>query len=159
MSVWVYPGSFDPVTLGHMDIIRRASVLCDKLVVAALHNTSKNSRFTLQERTDMLRTCTQGMPNVQVESFGGLLVDFAHQIGAQALIKGVRNGTDFDLELQLAFLNARIGGDLETVFLPTGAQYAWISSTYAREIATLGGDLRALLPSQIIDFVKANINR
>ena len=134
----VYPGSFDPVTFGHLDIIERSSKMVDELVVGVLHNSAKNSLFSLEERVNMIREMTKDLPNVRVESFDGLLVDYMSQIEASIIIRGLRAVTDFEYELQLAQINHVQKEDIETVFLITNLKYSYLSSTIVKEFASHG---------------------
>jgi len=137
----VYPGTFDPITLGHQDLIRRAAGLFDTVIVAVAAAHHKKTMFSLQERLDTVRDAIGQYPNVQVESFTGLVRDFAVDHGAKAMLRGVRSVTDFDFENQLAGMNRALAPDVETVFLTPDARYQHISSTLVREIATLKGDV------------------
>lgn len=136
----VYPGTFDPITLGHEDMIRRASTLFGEVVVGVAMAHHKKTMFTLQERMDMARAVFSDVPNVRVESFDGLVRDFVKQQGAKVMVRGLRSGTDFDYEFQLAGMNKHLLPEAETMFLTPSAETMFISSTLVREIATLGGD-------------------
>ena len=151
MRIAIYPGSFDPVTLGHLDIIRRASGLFDRLIVAVMHNQNKKPVFSVEERMEMLRRTTAGLPNVEIESFGGLLADYAREKGAHILLKGVRNPTDWDMELQMARINQGILPQLETLLMPASAEYEHFSSTMAREMIHYGQPLEKYLPAPIAE--------
>ncbi len=137
----VYPGTFDPMTLGHIDVVRRATQLFDRIIVAVAVGHHKKTLFTLQERMDMARELVQAYPQVSVESFAGLMRDFVVARGAKAMIRGLRAVTDFDYEFQLAGMNRSLMPDVETVFLTPSDKYQFISSTFVREIATLGGEV------------------
>ena len=141
MSKAIYPGSFDPVTLGHMDIIKRASSLFDRLIIAVLNNRAKTPLFSVEERVKMLEEVTKDLPNVEVKSFGGMTVDFARECGANALVRGLRAITDFEYELQIAQLNRVMDPDIDTVFLTTNLKYAYLSSSSVKEVAAYGGDI------------------
>lgn len=141
MGIAVYPGSFDPVTYGHLDIIKRAAKLTDKLVVGILNNHAKKNLFTVEERIDMLRMVTKDIDNVEIKYFDGLLVEFAKNNGANAIIRGLRAITDFDYELQMAQTNRALYEEVDTVFIPTSIEYSFLSSSTVREIAYLGGDV------------------
>ena len=141
MKCAVYPGSFDPVTLGHMDIIKRASSLFDRLIIAVLNNRAKTPLFSVEERVKMLEEVTKDLPNVEVKSFGGMTVDFARECGANALVRGLRAITDFEYELQIAELNRVMDPDIDTVFLTTNLKYAYLSSSSVKEVAAYGGDI------------------
>jgi pantetheine-phosphate adenylyltransferase len=144
----VSPGSFDPVTNGHLDIIDRASRLYDELIVAVLINQSKSGLFTVPERLDMLREVTKGYPNVRVETFQGLLVDFCRAQGASVVVKGLRAVSDFDYELQMAQMNSGLAG-VETLFMPTNPLYSFLSSSLIKDVAKWGGDVSAHVPPAV----------
>ena len=154
----VYPGSFDPITFGHLDIIERSAKMVDELVVGVLHNSAKNSLFSLEERVNMIREMTKDIPNVRVESFDGLLVDYMSQIGANIIIRGLRAVTDFEYELQLAQINHVQNEEIETVFLITNLKYSYLSSTIVKEIASYGGDISKFVPVELIDRIYAKYN-
>jgi len=141
------PGSFDPVTRGHLDIIERAARLFDEVVVAVGNNSKKHGLFSPGERVEILTDACSAWPSVSVSVFDGLLVDFCAEHGITAMVKGLRSATDFDYELQMAQMNAALSG-IETVFLPTAPQWAYVSSSLVREVATLGGDVARFLPSE-----------
>jgi pantetheine-phosphate adenylyltransferase len=145
----IYPGSFDPPTYGHLDVISRASRLFDRVVVAVLTNTSKQSSFSVEERVTMMRELLAEHASVDVDGFQGLLVDYARRREAVAIVRGIRNGTDFDYEQQMAGMNRHLDGAIETVFLAPSAAHAHISSTLVREIAALGGSVRGLVPPAV----------
>ncbi|GAA2363803.1 MULTISPECIES: pantetheine-phosphate adenylyltransferase [Nonomuraea] len=144
----VCPGSFDPITNGHLDIIGRAARLYDEVTVAVLINVEKKSLFTVEERIDILTTVTKDYPNVRVEKFHGLLVDFCRQNDIPAIVKGIRVVSDFDYELQMAQLNYRLSG-VETLFMPTNPEYSFLSSSRVKEIARYGGDVSGLVPDLV----------
>ena len=144
----VCPGSFDPVTLGHLDIIGRASDLYDEVVVAVGMNASKNRMFTFEERTDMLREATAEFGNVSVDSFDGLIVDFCKAHDIQVIVKGLRAISDFDYELQMAQMNHGLAG-VETMFMTTNPLYSFLSSSLVKEVATYGGDVSGLVPEAV----------
>ena len=152
------PGSFDPITFGHLDIIERSAKMVDELVVGVLHNSAKNSLFSLEERVNMIREMTKDIPNVRVESFDGLLVDYMSQIGANIIIRGLRAVTDFEYELQLAQINHVQNEEIETVFLITNLKYSYLSSTIVKEIASYGGDISKFVPVELIDRIYAKYN-
>lgn len=141
MSISIYPGSFDPVTLGHIDIIKRAAKMTDLLIVGVLKNSAKRGLFTIEEREEMLREVTKDIPNVEIKSFDGLLVDFAKANNANTIVRGLRAITDFDYELQMAQTNRALYEDADTIFIPTSIEYSFLSSTTVREIASLNGDI------------------
>ena len=147
MSTALCPGSFDPVTLGHIDIIERASRHFDEIVVAVIRNPQKTqSLFTLEERQEMLRECTAHLTNIRIEFFKGLLVEFAREHGANAIVKGLRAVSDFDYELQMAQMNQRLSG-IDTFFLSTSPNYSFLSSSLVREVARYGGDVTSMVPA------------
>jgi pantetheine-phosphate adenylyltransferase len=152
MTKVVCPGSFDPVTNGHLDIVQRASRLFDEVVVAVLVNESKAGLFSLEERLDMLSRATSDLPNVTVASFQGLLVDFCVDNGVSAIVKGLRAVSDFDYELQMAQMNGSLT-DVDTVFIPTSPEYSFLASSLVKEVAKGGGDVSRLVP----DFVLAQM--
>ena len=145
----VCPGSFDPVTNGHLDIIGRAAALFDEVTVAVLINKNKASLFTVAERMDMLVEVTAQWPNVRIDSFYGLLVDFCRERDIPAIVKGLRAVSDFDYELQMAQMNHRLAG-VETLFVPTSATYSYLSSSLVKEVATHGGDVSSLVPDLVV---------
>ncbi|HVK29397.1 MAG TPA: pantetheine-phosphate adenylyltransferase [Nocardioides sp.] len=148
MTRAVCPGSFDPVTNGHVDIFRRASALFDELVVATGTNISKSRLFDPEERLEMLREACADLPNVTVMGFTGLIVDFCREIDAQAIVKGLRGGNDYEYELPMAQMNAHLTG-VETVFVPTTASLGYVSSSLVKEVASLGGDISGLVPPAV----------
>jgi pantetheine-phosphate adenylyltransferase len=148
MTRAVCPGSFDPVTNGHLDIIRRAAAIFDDLVVATGANPSKSRLFDPDARLEMLREVCADLPNVTVMGFTGLIVDFCREIDAQAIVKGLRGGNDYEYELPMAQMNSHLTG-VETVFVPTNASWGYVSSSLVKEVATLGGDVSALVPPAV----------
>lgn len=149
----VYPGSFDPLTLGHLDIIRRSAGIVDELVVSVLHNSAKNSLFSTDERVSMIKEVTQDIPNVKVATFDGLLVDYVKEIDASLIIRGLRAVTDFEYELQLTQTNHILNPEVETIFLTTNLQYSYLSSTIVKEIASYGGDISQFVPPEFIERI------
>lgn len=158
MSVAIYPGSFDPVTLGHYDIIRRSAVMFDQVIIGVLNNTSKKPLFSLEERVNMLQDTVSDLPNVSVEAFNGLLVEFVKQKQTNIIIRGLRALTDFDLEMQMAQSNRMVAPDVDTVFLSTSLEYSYLSSSIVKEYARYGVDLKEFVPecviSKLIDKMK-----
>lgn len=154
MRIAVYPGSFDPITNGHLDVIKRAAKLYDKVIVVVLKNSSKSPLFSVEERIEMIKISTSELNNVSVDSFTGLLVDFAKQNDATVIIKGLRTVQDFEYELQMALLNKALNPEYETVFLMTDTKYSYISSSMVKEVARLKGDLNGFVPLQIVDKIK-----
>jgi pantetheine-phosphate adenylyltransferase len=145
----IYPGSFDPVTNGHLDLIERASKLFGRLVVTVARNAEKAPMFTLKERVEMLREATQPFPNVEVDTFDGLLVDYARKLGARVLLRGIRAVSDYEYELQMALMNRRLEPQLETVFMLPAVEYSFLSSHLVRELAVFGGPLTGLVPPAV----------
>lgn len=161
MKKAIYPGSFDPLTLGHLDIIQRSAKIVDELVVGVLHNSAKNSLFSLDERVSMIKEITKDIPNVTVSSFDGLLVNHMKEIDATIIIRGLRAVTDFEYELQIAQSNHVQSPEVETIFLTTSLQYSYLSSTIVKEFASYGGDISKFVPAEFIDriYAKYNIER
>lgn len=155
----IYPGSFDPVTLGHWDLIKRAAKLVDRLVVAVLHNPSKSAAFSVEERVAMLEELTAALPRVEVTSFNGLLVDFAKVQEAQVIVRGVRAFSDFEYEFQMALMNRKLAPDLETVFLMPKENYSAVSSRLVREIGSMGGNLSDLVPEVLRARIAERLRR
>ena len=153
MKTAVYPGTFDPVTYGHLDVILRASKLFDRVIVGDLHNSSKSPLFSVEERVNILKKATQDIPNVEVRSFGGLAVDFAKECQAHTIVRGLRAITDFEYELQMAQTNRVLEPEVDTTFLITSLEYAYLSSTVVKEVAAFGGDIHKFVP----DFVEKEI--
>jgi pantetheine-phosphate adenylyltransferase len=151
MKIAIYPGSFDPTTNGHMDIIMRASSFVDKLIVGVLENPSKTPVFTTDERVEQLKLLTADMPNVEVMTFSGLTVDFARSIGASLIIRGLRAVTDFEYEFQMALTNRNLAGEIETLFIPTSSHCLYLSSSMVKEIALFGGNIDDKVPAIIRD--------
>jgi pantetheine-phosphate adenylyltransferase len=145
----VYPGSFDPVTNGHIDLIERSAALFDKVVVAILRNAEKTPLFTIEERAEMLELVVRDLPNVTVTSFAGLLVDFVEEIDASVIIRGIRAISDYEYELQMALMNRRLSSRIETVFLLPAEAYSFLSSRLVKEIAQLGGSIKDLVPADV----------
>lgn len=155
MKIGVYPGSFDPPTMGHLDIIRRAAGLFDQLIVSPMVNSSKKSNFTMEEKTYFLRRITADLPNVEVESFSGLLADYVRERNACAIVKGLRAVSDFEYEFQMALANKKLNRELDTVFLMTSQEYLYLSSTIVRDIARHGGDITGFVPEEIcVDVIR-----
>ena len=155
MNRAIYPGSFDPITFGHLDIIKRASKLCDELIIGVLNNKQKNPLFSIDERVNMIKELTENLGNVKVECFEGLLVDFAKKKNAQVIIRGLRAVTDFENEIQLAQSNKVQYPELETLFMTTSLKYSYLSSTVAKEFASYGGDISLFVPKEIIPLIEA----
>lgn len=155
MKTAVYPGSFDPVTSGHLNIIRRAANIFDKLIVCVMVNAGKNPMFTLEEREAFIRRITVDLPNVEVDCSNELLADYAKRKGSCVIVKGLRAGSDFENEFQMALVNRKINPDLDTMFLTADSQYMYLSSSMVKELGKYGADLSDFLPEEIIpDFQK-----
>ncbi len=152
----VCPGSFDPVTNGHIDIVSRASGLFDEVTVAVLINKSKRSLFSVEERIDMLTEVCADFPNVKIDAFHGLLVDFCQERGIHAIVKGLRAVSDFDYELQMAQMNSSLA-PVETVFVPTSPEYSFLASSLVKEVATFGGDVSPLVPPRVLERLTARL--
>ena len=150
----IYPGSFDPPTYGHLDIIERASRLCDELIIGVLKNSAKTPLFSVNERVNMLKVTTSDIKNVRVMSFQGLTVDFARQNKASIIVRGLRALTDFDYELQLSQINKTLCEDIETIFLSTNLKYSFLSSSTVKEVASYRADISGLVPPYIQDLVE-----
>ncbi|GLB26198.1 phosphopantetheine adenylyltransferase [Lacrimispora xylanolytica] len=145
----VYPGSFDPVTFGHLDIIERSARMSDHLIIGVLNNNSKTPLFSVEERVNMLKSLTRDLKNVEVTAFGGLLVDFVRANQADAVVRGLRAVTDFEYELQIAQTNRVIAPEVDTVFLTTNLKYSYLSSSIVKEIAAFGGEINAFVPEEV----------
>ena len=154
MRIAVYPGSFDPITNGHLDIIERASRVYEKLVVGVLSNASKTPLFSAVKRVEMIRLVTKHLDNVEVDTFTGLLVDFAASKNATVIVKGLRTVADFEYEFQMALLNKALNPEYETMFMMTNTKYSYISSSMVKELAGFHGDLTGLVPCEIIETIE-----
>ncbi|HOC92091.1 MAG TPA: pantetheine-phosphate adenylyltransferase [bacterium] len=150
MNIAAYPGSFDPITNGHMDIVQRSASVFDELIVAISNNPSKKHLFSIQERLEIAKELTKGIANVKVESFDTLLVDYVKACGAKAVVRGLRAVTDFEMEFQMALVNKRLAPNVETVFLVTSTEHSFISSSIIKEVASFGGDVSSLV-SPLVD--------
>ena len=155
MKIAIYPGSFDPVTIGHLNIIQRCANIFDKLIVCVMVNAGKNPMFTLEERKELIRRITEDLPNVEVDSSSELLADYARRRGSCVIVKGLRAGSDFENEFQMALINKKINPELDTMFLTAESQYMYLSSSMVKELGSYGVDLSDFLPEEIIpDFQK-----
>ena len=153
MKIAIYPGSFDPVTIGHLNIIQRSANIFDKLIVCVMVNAGKNPMFSLEERVDLIRRVTADIPNVEVDSSSELLADYAKRRGNCVIVKGLRAGSDFENEFQMALINRKLNPDLDTMFLTSEHQFTYLSSSTVKELGSYGVDLSDFLPEQIIpDF-------
>ena len=155
----LYPGSFDPVTYGHLDIIRRSCELSDELIVGVLNNKAKTPLFSIEERVRMLKVVTKDMPKVEIVPFEGLLVDFAKELSAKVVVRGLRAVTDFEYELQMSQTNHKLLPELETVFLTTNLEYSYLSSTVVKEVAAFGGDISQFVPETIEKKIQEKIKK
>ena len=153
----IYPGSFDPATFGHLDVIRRAAELFDEVIVGVLMNSEKSPLFSVEERVNILKKVTADIPNVKIETFSGLSVNFARNCDAKVIIRGLRAITDFEYELQMAQTNRVLAPDVDTVFLTTSLEYAYVSSTIMKEVARFGGDLAKFAPPEIIQALHSKM--
>ncbi len=153
----IYPGSFDPLTNGHLDLIERGAKIFDELIVAILRNPEKEPLFSLEERLEMIRAMTRGHENVRVDSFDGLMVDYALNVGATAVLRGIRAISDYEYELQMALMNRKLEPRLETVFMMPAETYSYLSSRLVREVATLGGSVRGLVPELVEKKLRAKL--
>ena len=161
MTTAIYPGSFDPVTYGHLDIIKRAAKISDRLVVGVLRNSEKIPMFSEQERVEMIRECIEalGLQNVEVKTFSGLTVDFARSLGASFLVRGLRAVTDFEYELQLSQINQKLDSEIDTVFFTTNLKYAYLSSSIVKEISRYRGDISEFVPESILGEISERLKK
>lgn len=159
MKTAIYPGSFDPVTLGHLDVIERACALFDRLVVVVMHNQTKTPMFTTEERQAFLRRVTAHLPNVEVDAADSLLAEYARQCGACTIVKGLRAVSDFEYEFQMALANRKLNPDLDTAFLMTSAEYMYLSSSIVKDIATHGGAITGLVSPELEEEVLKRIRK
>ena len=150
----IYPGTFDPLTNGHIDIIKRGLKLFDKVIVAILHNPQKKTMFTVEERKELIKKSLAGVQHIEVDSFGGLLVDYAVKRDAQAILRGMRAVSDFEYEFQLALMNRRLNREVQTVFLMTGLRWIFTSSSIIKEAASFGGDIESMVPKIVNQRLK-----
>lgn len=154
----IYPGSFDPITNGHLDIITRGSKLFDKLIVGVLVNIDKQGLFSIDERVNLIKKVTAHLPNVEVMSFNGLLVNLAKKHDARIILKGLRAVSDFEYEFQMALMNSQLDSDIETLFMMTSAEYSYLSSSSVKQVAKFGGNISGLVPDEIMNNVIEKIN-
>lgn len=159
MKICVYPGSFDPITNGHLDIIERASGLFDKLIVGVLINTSKSPLFTVEERIHFIKESCTHLDNIEVDSFEGLLIDFMKQKNATTIIKGLRAVSDFEYEFQMALMNRKLNPKIETIFMMTNSEYSYLSSSLVKEVARFGGCIKGLIPGVVEKEIFKKYNR
>jgi pantetheine-phosphate adenylyltransferase len=159
MRTVIYPGSFDPLTNGHLDVIQRATKLFDKVIVAVAQNDSKNPLFTLAERTALAKEATTHLPQVEVDSFDGLLVNYVESCGGQAVVRGLRAISDFEFEFQLALMNRKLNERVETIFMMPKDTYTFLSSRIVKEIARLGGDVSSFVPAHVQTALKTKLSK
>lgn len=155
----LYPGTFDPPTNGHVDLIERGSKIFDRVTVAILNNPVKNPLFTVEERVEMLREATRALGNVTVATFDGMMVDFARQIGAKVVLRGIRAISDYEHEFQMALMNRRLAPDLETVFLQPAGRYSFVSSRMVKEVVSFGGKADGLVPASVLKRLKNRVKQ
>jgi pantetheine-phosphate adenylyltransferase len=154
----IYPGTFDPPTNGHLDLIERGAKIFDHLVVAILRNSAKDPLFTVEERVEMLKEVTAGIDNVSVATFNGLMVEFARRQGASAALRGIRAISDYEFEFQMALMNRRLAPEIETVFLQPAGRFSFVSSRLVKEVVSLDGDVTGLLPPNVLERLRARLN-
>jgi len=154
MKTAVYPGSFDPITNGHLDIIERMAKLFNQVIVAVIRNPEKTPHFSLEDRIEMLKLSVKDFKNIRVDSFDGLLVEYVRKQKAQAIVRGLRAVSDFDYEFQMALTNRRMAPEIETIFLMTDYRYSYLSSSFVKQIANLGGDVSGLVPAPVVKRLK-----
>jgi pantetheine-phosphate adenylyltransferase len=159
MSTSVYPGSFDPITNGHLDVIKRGTKVFDKVVVAVGDNPAKKALFTKDERVEMIREVTKSFKNVEVEGFDGLVVDYVHKRKATVILRGIRTISDFEYEYQMALTNRTFAQDIETVFVMAHEEYSFVSSRFIKEAASMGGDVSSFLPKEVEKRLKAKFKK
>ena len=159
MKIGIYPGSFDPITKGHLDIIERASRVVDELVIGVLNNSEKRPMFSAEERVSLIKEAVCFLPNVRVEAFDGLTVDFAKQNNANILVRGLRAVTDFEYELQIAQMNHKMNSSLDTIFFTTSVEYSYLSSSIVKEIAKYNGDISPFVPQNVVKAMHDKYNQ
>ncbi|HAT4315099.1 TPA: pantetheine-phosphate adenylyltransferase [Clostridium perfringens] len=157
MRVGVYPGSFDPITKGHLDLIERATSKFDKVIVAVLININKKGMFSIEERVNLIEKCVAKYNNVEVKSFNGLLIDFVRKEKADVIIKGLRSVTDFEYEFQMALMNRELANEVETVFMVTSPNYSYISSSAIKQVASFNGEIKNFVPKEIVEDLEERI--
>lgn len=158
MIIALVPGSFDPPTKGHLDVVERCTGIFDEVVVGVVHNPSKSAMFSAEERVALLEECCEPWPNVRVAAFEGLLVDFAAEVGAKTVVKGLRAVTDFDYEIQMSQMNRHLSGSVVSLFVATKPEYGYLSSSLVKEVARLGGSVEALVPPNVADALKERLS-
>lgn len=155
----IYPGTFDPVTYGHIDLIKRASRIFDRVIVAVAHSKSKGTLFSVKERVDLLKGSIKGLKNVNIEDFDGLVVDYAKRSGSSVMVRGLRMISDFEYEFQMALTNRKLDGDIETIFMMPHEDYSYVSSKLIKEAAALGANLSNFIPKEVEDALKKKLKR
>ena len=158
-KIAIYPGTFDPVTFGHIDLIERASKIFDKVIVAVAHNKSKGVLFSVEERVDMLEDAVKSMKNVTVDDFNGLVVEYVRKTGANVMLRGLRMLSDFEYEFQMALTNRKLAGDIETIFMMPHEDYSYISSKLIKEVASFGADLTNFIPKKVAGALKEKLGK
>ena len=157
MTVAIYPGTFDPVTLGHVDVATRVSRVFERVIVAVYGPSPRNPLFSIEERVELFRRAVEGLANVEVEAFEGLVIEYARRVGAKVTVRGLRSGSDFEYEHEMAFMNKKLAPDVETVCLMTSLEYQFISSSLLKEVAGLGGDIGNLVPLHVAEAVRGKM--
>lgn len=155
----VYPGSFDPITNGHLDLIRRGTRLFDRIIIAVLENEGKSPLFSVAERMELLRASTADLPSVEIHAFSGLLVDFLHRMESNVVVRGIRAVSDYEYEFQMALMNRELAPDTETIFMMPAVEYTYVSSRLVKEVFRLGGDISRLVPAVVLERLEARVQK